>query len=134
MTKKLFLTALAIVLIFAFTSCGKKEEGITDGTYTINVTLSGGSGKATIESPAKLVVSGDTMTATVVWSSSHYEYMEIDGVRYDRITPEGQSTFEIPVILDTDMAVKGCTTAMSEPKVIDYVLHFDSASMKAENK
>ena len=129
--KKLILIALAIALVLAFASCGKKEKGITDGTYMVDVTLSGGSGKATIESPAKLVVSGDTMTATIVWSSTHYEYMEIDGVRYDRITPEGQSTFEIPVVLDTDMAVKGCTTAMSETKVIYYVLHFDSSSMKA---
>ena len=85
-----------------------------------------------MESPAAIVINGETITATIVWSSPYYEYMLIDGVQYDPIQTEGNSTFEIPVILDTDMAVSASTVAMSEPHLVDYTLHFDSSTIKGE--
>ena len=75
-------------------------------------------------------VEGDIMTATIVWSSSNYEYMLIDGVQYDPIQTEGNSTFEIPVVLDTDMNVSALTIAMSEPHLVDYTRHFDSSEVE----
>ena len=125
------ISALLCVL-FLFTcmlsSCGSKE--LTDGTYTIEVTLSGGSGRAKVESPAKLVIDGDTMTAPIVWSSPYYEYMLIDEAKYEPVQTEGNATFEIPIVLDTDMAVSASTIAMSEPHLVDYTLRFDSSSIK----
>ena len=53
-------------------------ETLADGTYTITVTLEGGSGKASIQSPCTLTVADGKMTATIVWSSSHYDYMLVD--------------------------------------------------------
>lgn len=106
---------------------------IADGEYTCEVALSGGSGKASVESPAKIVVKDGKMTATVFWSSTHYEYMTVGETQYDRIDEGGNSTFEIPVELDTDMAVSALTTAMSEPHLIDYTLHFDGATLKKAN-
>ena len=50
-----------------------------DGSYTCAVTLEGGSGRATVESPAALTVADGTMTAVIVWSSPNYDYMLIDG-------------------------------------------------------
>ena len=70
------------------------------------------------------------MTATVIWSSSHYEYMTIGETKYEPVNTEGNSTFEIPVELDKDIAVSALTTAMSEPHLIHYVLRFDSATLK----
>ena len=105
---------------------------IADGVYTCEVTLAGGSGKASVESPAKITVSGGQAVATVIWSSPHYEYMTIGETQYDPVNTEGNSTFEIPVTLDEDMAVSALTTAMSEPHLIDYTLHFDSATLKAK--
>ena len=113
-----------------FTACGKKE--LTDGKYTIEVTLSGGSGRASVESPTTIAISGETTTATIVWSSPYYEYMLIDGVRYDPIQTEGNSTFEIPIVLDEDMAISASTIAMSEPHLVEYTLHFDSSTIKGE--
>ena len=63
------------------------------------------------------------MTAVIIWSSPYYDYMFIDGIYYYPINTSGNSTFEIPVSLDTDIAVS-TLTAMSEPHEIDYVLRY----------
>lgn len=103
-----------------------------EGTYTCAVTLSGGSGRASVASPADLVSDGETLTATVQWSSPNYEYMLVDGVQYDPIQTEGNSTFEIPVTLDAELAVSASTVAMSEPHLVEYTLYFDSATLTAK--
>ena len=48
----------------------KTEEAAetpADGEYSVNVTLEGGSGRATVESPAALTVADGKMTAVIVW-------------------------------------------------------------------
>ena len=102
---------------------------IEDGKYTADVTLTGGSGKASVSSPANVYVKNGQLTAEIVWSSPNYEYMTVDGVRYDLVNTEGNSTFIIPITFDSDIAVSALTTAMSEPHLIDYTLYFDSASL-----
>ena len=99
------------------------------GDYTCAVTLTGGSGRASIASPADLTSDAETLTATIQWSSPYYEYMIVDGVQYDPIQQEGNSTFQIPVVLDADMAVSALTVAMSEPHLVEYTLYFDSATL-----
>lgn len=102
-----------------------------DGEYQIAVTLEGGSGKATVESPAKLIVDGGKMTAVIVWSSPNYDQMVVDGEQYWPVPRNGNSTFEIPVAaLDEDLPVQAETTAMSQPHMIDYTLHFDSSTVQ----
>ena len=102
-----------------------------DGTYTCGVTLEGGSGRATVESPAALTVADGKMTATIVWSSPNYDYMIVDGEKYLPTNTDGNSTFEIPVAaLDTALDVTADTVAMSTPHEIEYTLTFDSASLK----
>ena len=101
------------------------EEALADGTYTCDVTLEGGSGRATVESPAALTVADGRMTATIVWSSPNYDYMLVDGEKYLPTNTEGNSTFEIPVAaLDTPLDVVGDTVAMSTPHEIEYTLTF----------
>lgn len=103
-----------------------------DGSYTCAVTLEGGSGRATVESPAALTVADGIMTATIVWSSPNYDYMLVDGEKYLPVNTDGNSTFEIPVAaLDTALAVTADTVAMSTPHEIDYTLTFDSATLAA---
>ena len=68
-------------------------------------------------------------TATIVWSSDKSDYMSVDGQRYDAVSTENGSTFQIPVrALDTELTVIGDTTAMSTPHEIEYTLTFDSAT------
>ena len=100
-------------------------EAPADGTYTCDVTLEGGSGRATVESPAALTVADGRMTATIVWSSPNYDYMLVDGEKYLPTNTEGNSTFEIPVAaLDTALSVTADTVAMSNPHEIEYTLTF----------
>ena len=114
----------------------KEENGddaaaiaLADGTYTIEVGFEGGSGKSHVLTPCTLKVENGAATATIVWSSEKYDYMLVDGQRYDVLTTEGGSTFEIPVrALDTPLTVIGDTTAMSTPHEIEYTLTFDSTT------
>ena len=102
-----------------------------DGSYTCEVTLEGGSGRATVESPAALTVADGKMTATLVWSSPNYDYMIVDGEKYLPTNTEGNSTFEIPVsALDTALTVTADTVAMSTPHEIEYTLTFAADSLK----
>lgn len=102
-----------------------------DGSYTCEVTLEGGSGRATVESPAALTMADGKMTATLVWSSPNYDYMIVDGEKYLPTNTEGNSTFEIPVAaLDTALTVTADTVAMSTPHEIEYTLTFAADSLK----
>lgn len=96
----------------------------------ISVAMTGGSGKASIQSPTKLTYKDGSNYAEICWSSPNYTYMLVDGAEYLPISTEGGATFEIPAVLDKDMKVVACTTAMSTPREIEYVLHFDSASIQ----
>ena len=103
---------------------------IKDGEYTVDVTLSGGSGKASVSSPAKLYVENGVCTAEIVWSSPNYEYILLNGIQYDRLDVEGNSAFLIPVTVDKEIAISALTTAMSEPHLIDYTLYFNGDTLE----
>lgn len=104
---------------------------LENGTYRVKVTLSGGTGRAKIDSPAKLTVSDEGMVARIVWDSPWYDYMVAEGVRYEPVNADGNSVFEIPVsALDVEIPVTADTVAMSTPHEIEYMLLFDSASAK----
>ena len=106
-------------------------SNMTDGEYSVEVSLQGGSGKATVESPTKLIVEGGKMKAVIVWSSPNYDLMVVDGTEYHPVPRPGNSTFEIPIAgFDRDLPIQAETTAMSEPHMIDYTLNFSSASLK----
>lgn len=104
--------------------------GLADGEYRVDVELGGGSGRAGVESPAALYVENGQVTATIAFSSSNYDYMLVEDVRYDAEIVEDRSTFTIPVAcFDWKMPVVADTIAMSVPHEVSYTLHFDSASI-----
>ena len=108
--------------------------GLADGCYTVEVSMEGGSGRVSVESPAKLVVKDQKAVAEVVWSSPNYDYMKVGEEKFFPVNQGGEtSVFEIPVtVFDRKMAVAADTTAMSTPHEIEYTLLFDSASIKKE--
>ena len=108
----------------------KQAKTYASGSYTCEVTLSGGTGRASIESPASIEIKDGAATAVIVWSSSHYQYMTIGETQYDPTNADGNSTFEIPVVFDTEIQVSALTDAMSEPHLIEYTLYFDSSTLK----
>lgn len=99
---------------------------LADGTYAIEVTMTGGSGRASISSPTWLIVQDGKAFAKLLWSSTYYDYMIVGSRKYlNQTTDGGNSTFIIPVIaLDEPMEVVADTTAMGDPVAIDYVLTF----------
>ena len=104
---------------------------LEDGTYSIDVSLEGGSGRASVESPATLTVADGNVTAKIIWSSANYDYMKVDGTQFNCLNTEGNSTFEIPVTgFDYKMPVSADTTAMSTPHEIEYTLYFDSSTLQ----
>lgn len=107
------------------------DLALEDGEYTIEVTLAGGSGKSTIDSPTSIKIEEEQAIATIVWSSPNYDYMLVDGEKYEPVNEDGNSVFEIPVtVFDAEMNITADTTAMSTPHEVDYTLRFDSASIK----
>lgn len=112
-----------------------QAEGNTepeDGNYTIALTFEGGSGKASVSSPADLTVADGKMTVTLIWSSQNYDYMIVDGEKYLPVNTEGNSVFEIPVpALDKPIEVIGDTVAMSTPHEIEYTITFHADTLEA---
>ena len=96
-----------------------------DGTYQMEVELLGGSGRASVTSPAKVEIKDGKAVATLEWSSPNYDYMVVDGEKYLPVNTEGNSVFQIPVeAFDQDIAVIADTVAMSTPHEIEYTLNF----------
>ena len=105
----------------------KEETGweFQDGTYQMEVELLGGSGRASVTSPAKVEIKDGKAVATLEWSSPNYDYMVVDGEKYLPVNTEGNSVFQIPVeAFDQDIVVIADTVAMSTPHEIEYTLNF----------
>ena len=109
-----------------------QQLGLEDGTYIADGTLEGGSGRAAISSPVELTVKDGQMTARIEFSSPYYDYMIVDGEKYEPENTEGNSQFTIPMAgFDAGVPVTADTVAMSEPQEIDYEIVLDSATLKS---
>ena len=100
---------------------------LPDGEYSIEVNMTGGSGRASISSPTLLIVRDGKAYARLIWSSVYYDYMILDGDAYFYNLTEdgGPSSFEIPITaLDEPIPVIADTTAMGDPVEIQYTLTF----------
>lgn len=131
------ILSLRILLLFAVILTVLRAEAVcaaaidrADGEYSIEVEMTGGSGRASITSPAVLIVEDGRAYARIEWSSSHYDYMIVDGEKYLPVNEEGNSVFEIPILVfDEAMTVIGDTTAMSVPHEVEYELTFHEDSI-----
>ncbi|NLU23701.1 MAG: hypothetical protein GXW99_03055 [Clostridiales bacterium] len=132
--RKLWKAGISVLLLtLLLTTAAFAAPVLKDGTYQVAVTLSGGTGRVTIESPCQVTVANGQATATVVLDSKNYDYMRIDDQYYNAVHGEGTSAFEIPVVLGTDVEVAAQTTAMSQPHEVAYQLHFDVAPVSGQN-
>jgi hypothetical protein len=97
-----------------------------DGDYSIEVTLMGGSGRASLTTPTWMYVQGGKGYARLLWSSPHYDYMILDGRTYYNETEDGgNSSFTIPITaMDLPVDIIADTTAMGDPVEIAYTLTF----------
>ena len=115
------LAACGFFIKLIFFSGGSVKE-IDDGIYSCQVTLEGGSGRASVTSPATVRIQEGKKSVELIWSSPNYDYMLVDDQRYDNeAAPGDNSVFTIPFEeFDTAFTVIGDTTAMSTPHEIEY--------------
>ena len=105
---------------------------VEDGSYTIELTMEGGSGRASIQSPAQLAIADGAATATLEWSSPNYDYMLVNSEKYLPVNTEGNSVFEVPVeALDVPLTMIGDTVAMSTPHEVEYTVTFHSETLES---
>lgn len=106
-----------------------------DGEYSIEVNMTGGSGRASVTSPTLLIIWNGKAYAKLYWSSTYYDYMIVDGVKYQNNTRDGgTSTFIIPITsMDAPVPVIADTTAMGDPVEISYQLTFYADTIGSRN-
>ena len=130
----LMVVGITSIMVFpASTSVEAAQVGLEDGKYSIEVILEGGSGRATITSPAIMTVRGGKGYVQIEWSSPNYDYMKVENKTFKPLQEAGNSTFELPIIdFDMPIAVVANTTAMSTPHEIEYTLTFLQDSIKQD--
>ena len=107
-------------------------SAVEDGSYTIELTMEGGSGRASIKSPTQITVADGAATAILEWSSPNYDYMLVNGEKYLPVNTEGNSVFEVPVeALDVPLTMIGDTVAMSTPHEVEYTVTFHSETLES---
>ena len=107
-------------------------SALADGSYTIELTMEGGSGRASIQSPTQITVADGAATAILEWSSPNYDYMLVNGEKYLPVNTEGNSVFEVPVeALDVPLTMIGDTVAMSTPYEVEYTVTFHSETLES---
>ena len=105
---------------------------VEDGSYTIELTMEGGSGRASIQSPTQITVADGAATAILEWSSPNYGYMLVNGEKYLPVNTEGNSVFEVPVeALDAPLTMIGDTVAMSTPHEVEYTVTFHAETLES---
>ena len=103
---------------------------LEDGTYQVEASLEGGSGRASVASPATLTVSGGQAQVELVWGSGNYTFVRVEGAVYETQLVDGHSVCTIPVpCFDWGIPISANTVAMSEPHEVAYTLRLSSDSI-----
>ena len=96
---------------------------LADGVYTPDsFSWSGGSGRVGI-SCNKVTITGGQAYATLVFSSSSYQYVKANGNIYYGTQSGDTSVFVIPVALNRNNQIIGMTTRMSAAHEITYSIY-----------
>lgn len=107
---------------------------LKDGRYSVNVSLTGGSGRSSVSTPTLMLVKDGKAYVELLWSSPHYDWMRVGGVTYTNEAEEGSnSVFTVPIPeFDAVIPVVADTTAMGDPVAIQYSLTFYEESIGDE--
>lgn len=128
------LLILTVFFTVTLCCCGSKKESkkdsLEDGEYNVEVELKGGSGKASVSSPALVSVENGEIYVYIEMSSKNYDYMIVDSQRYLPVNSEGNSMFRIMVPSLDSVEIIADTTAMGTPHEIEYTLEFDSDTIR----
>ncbi len=93
-----------------------------DGTYvpeTFN--WEGGDGSVTLSCNEVMVYDGE-VTARIVFNTRDYAYVKVDDEEYKGSYTRDSSVFNIPVLLDEEMTITGCTAGDPKPNETEYTI------------
>ena len=117
---------------------GESDEQVAEqftDRLLVDITMEGGTGKASVNSPVEVRKENGNYTATLVWSSKNYDYVIVDGKRYENENPGGYSTFTVPVrSLDEPFSFTADTLAMSKPHEIEYRITWNEVVRAGETE
>lgn len=118
--------SILLVLLAACTAALGEAEGVSrlpDGVYSPDTfSWSGGSGRVSITCD-RVTIFGGSAEATIVFSSASYGYVRVgNGIYYGEHDAK-TSTFEIPVVLNSNNKIVGMTTKMSTDHEIEYTIY-----------
>ncbi len=137
--KRTFICCLVSLWILAGISCTGRDSENPDSQPICwaEAELEGGSGRAQLVTPCPVYDRDGELFASICWSSSHYDFMVIEGETILPENEEGSSEFLISLgsreeltwegeqlPQDMSLEVQADTTAMSTPHLIDYTIHF----------
>lgn len=114
------------------TKAVNSKTKLKDGIYKPDkFSWSGGSGRVNITCDKVTIKNGQAL-ATIVFSSSAYQYVKANGKKYLPTHTGGKSIFVIPVELNKNNSIIGMTTKMSTAHEITYsILVYLSAADEA---
>lgn len=114
------------------TKAVNSKTKLKDGVYKPDkFSWSGGSGRVNITCDKVTIKNGQAL-ATIVFSSSAYQYVKANGKKYLPTHTGGKSIFVIPVELNKNNSIIGMTTKMSAAHEITYsILVYLSAADEA---
>ena len=114
------------------TKAVNSKTKLKDGVYKPDkFSWSGGSGRVNITCDKVTIKNGQAL-ATIVFSSSAYQYVKPNGKKYLPTHTGGKSIFVIPVELNKNNSIIGMTTKMSTAHEITYsILVYLSAADEA---
>lgn len=114
------------------TKAVNSKTKLKDGVYKPDkFSWSGGSGRVNITCDKVTIKNGQAL-ATIVFSSSAYQYVKANGKKYLPTHTGGKSIFVIPVELNKNNSIIGMTTKMSTTHEITYsILVYLSAADEA---
>ena len=114
------------------TKAVNSKTKLKDGVYKPDkFSWSGGSGRVNITCDKVTIKNGQAL-ATIVFSSSAYQYVKANGKKYLPTHTGGKSIFVIPVELNKNNSIIGMTTKMSTAHEITYsILVYLSAADEA---
>lgn len=104
---------------------------LADGEYLVDVSLAGG--RASVESPARMLVEGGECRATLVFGTSKIDYVLMDGEKYLPEPSDGGAAFTVPVAaFDRGLSLIVDSTAIQPAVEVPYTVTFDSESIHSK--
>lgn len=105
---------------------------LKNATYTAEVRMSGEEGIGQIQTPTSLYVKDQKATVVLVWDSSEYNYMTVDGEKISPKSRDDGSIFWIPVTAWDEEMPLTVSKGFDSPTELSCSLYVDTATIKKQ--